>query len=245
MYLCVPTNYRINGIERGLFLDILNITIKLVVGFISLFLVTRLLGKTQIKQITPFDFVSAMVMGELFGNIIYDREVNVFYAVYATALWGVLILATDYVAQKFLKTRSFLEGNPDVIIRNGIIDQKVMKKNMLDINTLLEMLRQKDVFTVGDVEYAILEASGTLSVLRKSEAQGVRRADLELPARPVNLATAIIIDGELLWQDLENTGLNVKDLQEEIKKKGYKDVKDIFYAEWMEGRGLLLQGYMD
>jgi len=245
VYLCVPTNYRINGIERGLFLDILNITIKLVVGFISLFLVTRLLGKTQIKQITPFDFVSAMVMGELFGNIIYDREVNVFYAVYATALWGVLILATDYVAQKFLKTRSFLEGNPDVIIRNGIIDQKVMKKNMLDINTLLEMLRQKDVFTVGDVEYAILEASGTLSVLRKSEAQGVRRADLELPARPVNLATAIIIDGELLWQDLENTGLNVKDLQEEIKKKGYKDVKDIFYAEWMEGRGLLLQGYMD
>ncbi|HQD04424.1 MAG TPA: DUF421 domain-containing protein [Halanaerobiales bacterium] len=226
-------------------MDILNVTIKLVVGFISLFLVTRLLGKTQIKQITPFDFVSAMVMGELFGNIIYDREVNVFYAVYATALWGVLILATDYVAQKFLKTRSFLEGNPDVIIRNGIIDQKVMKKNMLDINTLLEMLRQKDVFTVGDVEYAILEASGTLSVLRKSEAQGVRRADLELPARPVNLATAIIIDGELLWQDLENTGLNVKDLQEEIKKKGYKDVKDIFYAEWMEGRGLLLQGYMD
>ncbi len=226
-------------------MDILNITIKLVVGFISLFLVTRLLGKTQINQITPFDFVSAMVMGELFGNIIYDREVNVFYAVYATALWGVLILATDYVAQKFLKTRSFLEGNPDVIIRNGIIDQKVMKKNMLDINTLLEMLRQKDVFTVGDVEYAILEASGTLSVLRKSEAQGVRRADLELPARPVNLATAIIIDGELLWQDLENTGLNVKDLQEEIKKKGYKDVKDIFYAEWMEGRGLLLQGYMD
>ena len=220
-------------------------TIKLVVGFISLFLVTRLLGKTQINQITPFDFVSAMVMGELFGNIIYDKEVNVFYAIYATGLWGVLILTTDYIAQKFLKTRSFLEGNPDVIIRNGIIDQKVMKKNMLDINTLLEMLRQKDVFTVRDVEYAILEASGTLSVLKKSAAQEVSRGDLQLPVRPVNLATAIIIDGEILWRDLENSGLNIKDLKEEIEKKGYKDVKEIFYAEWMEGKGLLIQGYTD
>jgi Predicted membrane protein len=226
-------------------LDILNVTIKLVVGFISLFLVTRLLGKTQINQITPFDFVSAMVMGELFGNIIYDREVNVFYAIYATALWGVLIMGTDYIAQRFLKTRSFLEGNPDVIIRNGIIDQKVMKKNMLDINTLLEMLRQKDVFTIQDVEYAILEASGTLSVLKKSAAQPVSREDLQLPVKPVNLATAIIIDGELLWRDLEITGLNIKDLKEEIEKRGYKDVKDIFYAEWMEGRGLIIQGYTD
>ncbi|NLM97393.1 MAG: DUF421 domain-containing protein [Halanaerobiaceae bacterium] len=226
-------------------MDIIHITVKLVVGFISLFLVTRLLGKTQINQITPFDFVSAMVMGELFGNVIYDREVNVFYAVYATALWGALILATDYIAQKFLKARSFLEGNPDVIIRNGIIDQKIMKKNMLDINTLLEMLRQKDVFTLQDVEYAILEASGTLSVLKKTAAQAVKRGDLQLPARPVNLATAIIIDGEILWRDLENTGLNIKDLKEEIEKKGYKDVRDIFYAEWMEGRGLLIQGYPD
>ena len=71
------------------------------------------------------------------------------------------------------------------------------------------------------------------------------REDLQLPAKPVNLATAIIIDGELLWRDLEITGLNIKDLKEEIEKRGYKDVKDIFYAEWMEGRGLIIQGYMD
>ncbi|MFP4015983.1 MAG: DUF421 domain-containing protein [Halanaerobiales bacterium] len=224
-------------------MNILDITIKLVAGFILLFTVTKLIGKTQINQITPFDYISALVMGELLGNAIYDNKISIIYVFYTLILWGLLVLLIEIVSQKVIKTRGVLEGNPAILIRNGIIDQKMLKKNKLNINTLQEMLRQKDVFTIREVEYAILESSGTLSVLKKSWALETSRDDFDLPVKPVNLAVTLIIDGQILWDNLESTDRNINWLKKEIEKEGYQDIEDIFYAEWLEQSGLFMQGY--
>src|SRR5690554_2296263 len=129
--------------ERGFFLNLIDITIKLIIGFTSLFFVTTIIGKTQLNQITPFDFISAMVMGELLGNAIYDKEIGILFVLYTLTIWAVLMLIVEKVSQNFIKSRAVLEGNPDIIIRNGIIDREVMKKNKIDVNTLLELLRKK------------------------------------------------------------------------------------------------------
>ncbi len=219
-------------------------TIELIIGFIVLFLVTKVIGKTQINQLTAFDFISALVMGELLGNAIYDREISIFFVIYALVLWGLLMIAVELLSQRVLKTRSFLEGNPAILVRNGLIDYKMLKKSKLNINTLQELLRQKDVFSIQDVEYAILESGGTLSVLKKSGALETSRDDFDLPVKPVNLAVTLISDGQVLWDNLESTGLNIVWLKEQLETtEGYQDIEDIYYAEWLEGTGLFLQGY--
>ncbi|MFW6022568.1 MAG: DUF421 domain-containing protein [Halanaerobiaceae bacterium] len=224
-------------------MNILDISIKLTIGFVFIFIVTKVIGKTQINQITPFDFISALVMGELLGNAIYDKEVGLFYIFYTLFLWAFLIIFIQFLSQKFLKTRGVLEGNPAVIIRNGIIDYKVLKKNKLNLNTLQELLREKDAFSVRDVEYAILESSGNLSVLKKSGSQQPDRDDFSLSVKPVNLSVTLISDGKILWDNLDSAGLNINWLKEEIKAEGYQSIEDIFYAEWLDGNGLFLQGY--
>lgn len=222
-------------------MNILETTIELVIGFFSLFVATKLIGKTQLSQITPFDFVSAMVMGELLGNAIYDREVGILLVLYTLTIWATLMLVIETISQKFLKSRAVLEGNPDIIIRNGFIDKEIMKKNRLDMNTLLELLRKKDIFTIHDVEYAILEPSGNLSVLKKSRALEVTREDLELPLKTVSLATALIIDGDVLYDNLDGIGFNINWLKKEIEEKGYQNIKNVFYAEWSDSSGLFIQ----
>ncbi|MFP4661710.1 MAG: DUF421 domain-containing protein [Halanaerobiales bacterium] len=224
-------------------MDILDITVKLVAGFVLLFIVTKLIGKTQIKQITPFDFISALVMGELLGNAIYDKKISLIYVFYTLILWGFLMILIEIISQKFIKTRGLLEGNPAILIRNGIIDYMMLKKNKLNINTLQELLRQKDIFTIREVEYAILESSGTLSVLKKSWALETSRDDFNLPVKPVNLSVTLIIDGQIMWGNLESAELNINWLKKEIEKEGYQGFEDVFYAEWLEQSGLFLQGY--
>ncbi len=86
-------------------MNILHITIELIIGFIALFLVTKVIG----NELTLFDFISALVMGELLGNAIYDQEISIFFVIYALVVWGLLMLAVELLSQRILKTRTFLE----------------------------------------------------------------------------------------------------------------------------------------
>lgn len=106
----------------------LHLTVELVTGFILLFLVVKVAGKKLIHQISPFTFISALVLGELLGNALYDNHIHLWYIVYSISLWGALLLLVEYMSQKYLSFRRFSEGEPTVLIRNGIIDDKALKK---------------------------------------------------------------------------------------------------------------------
>lgn len=110
------------------------ITIELFIGLLALLAATRILGKTQIDQLTPFDFISALVLGDLVGSAVYDSDVKIWSILYAITLWTILILRG---------TRNILEGNPSIIIRDGHIDRQQLSANNLDINELQQMLRQR------------------------------------------------------------------------------------------------------
>lgn len=220
-----------------------NLTIELSVGFIALLLLTKILGKTQISQITPFDFISAIVLGELVGNAIYDNEVNVFYILYAMAFWGLLIFVVEKITQKYIKTVPFFDGKPSIIIRNGKIDYNQLKKEKLNMNELLSQLRQKDVFSIREIEYAIFEPSGSISVLKKSKYDVPSKQDLNLPQKTAHLSISLIIDGQVLSQNLKSAGFDKKWLEAQIKTFNISNVEDVLYAEWKEDEGLYVVPY--
>lgn len=223
--------------------NFMSLTVELICGFFALLIMTKVLGKTQITQLTPFDFISALVLGELVGNAIYDKDIGINYVLYAVTLWGILIYFIEMLTQKIKKTRSILEGNPSIIIRDGQIDTHEIKKNRLDINQLQNLLRSKDVFSVREVEYAILESNGSVSVLRKSKYETVKKQDMDIPPKSVNLPTTVISDGEIVYDNLSQTGYDRQWLINELKKQGVTDINKIFYAEWLEGESLFINRY--
>ncbi|WP_307728587.1 DUF421 domain-containing protein [Alkalicoccobacillus plakortidis] len=108
-----------------------SLAIELVVGFFALLLLTKILGKNQLSQLSPFDFVSALVVGELVGNAIYDDEVGLMRVLCAIAIWGALIYLIELLTQKIRRTRSVLEGSPSIVIYKGKVKYEELKKNKL------------------------------------------------------------------------------------------------------------------
>ncbi|WP_425516481.1 YetF domain-containing protein [Ornithinibacillus massiliensis] len=214
-------------------------------GFFALFLLTKILGKTQISQLTAFDFISAIILGELVGNALFDDNSGILQIGYVLLLWGSLLYVTEIITQKFKSTRPLLEGSPEIVIRKGKLIRDVMKKNKLDINQLQHMLRGKDVFTLREVEYAILETNGTLSVLKKSDFQTPTRKDMKLAPQPANLSVTLINDGEIIYDNLQERNLTEEWLMDELKEQGYDNVKDVFYAEYMKDEELLVLPFIN
>ncbi|MGP4070172.1 DUF421 domain-containing protein [Halobacillus sp. B29] len=216
-------------------MDYLQITVETLFGFLALFILTKVLGKTQITQITAFDFIAALVLGELVGNALYDKEVGIPQIGFAVLLWGVLIYVTEIITEKYKSTRGLLEGRPSLIIYKGDIDRKQLKKSKLDINQLQHLLRAKDVFSVQEVQYAVLETDGTVSVLKASQYQNVTRGDMNLSPQAVPLPRTLISDGEVIWDSLEEIGQNEAWLKRQLQSQNFNSPEDVLYAEYKEG----------
>ncbi|CAG9620479.1 DUF421 domain-containing protein [Sutcliffiella rhizosphaerae] len=226
-------------------MDFTRISVELVIGFFSLFIITQLLGKTQITQITPFDFISALVLGELVGNALYDNEIGVEKIIYSLALWGLLIYLLERITQKWRKTRGFLEGRPSIVIHKSVINKKELKKAKLDIDQLRHLLRSKGVFSLREIEYALLETDGTVSVMKKHPYDAPTNQESNIPPQNVTLPVPIISDGEILTENLDEYNLSEQWLLNELKKTGHRTPKNIIYAEWEEGKPIFFMPFSE
>jgi len=214
------------------------LTIKVMVGFFTLFFIIIITGRTSISQLTPFHLVFVLVLGDFLGNTIYEDKVRTFHFLYAIGLWTLLMLGLEFMTLKNKSTRSLLLGNPNIIIRDGIMDRKLLKKNKLDVNQVLSLLRQNNVFSVREVKYGILEANGQISTLLKSKYQKPEKQDLNLQESPVDLPTSLIIDGEILWDNLHELSFDQQWLHNKLTANGYENEKRILYADWRESEGI-------
>ncbi|WP_194709696.1 DUF421 domain-containing protein [Radiobacillus deserti] len=217
--------------------------IETLFGFVSLLFITKLLGKTQITQLTAFDFISAMIFGELVGNVLFDDKAGLKEMALAIFLWGGLLYVIEWSTQRFKRTRELFEGKPTLIIHQGKVSRKSMKKSKLDINQLMHLLRSKGAFSIQEVEYAVLETDGSISILKSSNDQSPTRKDLKLPEQDVHIPILMIVDGEVLWDNVRESGFDQNWLDKQLKEKKFNSVKEVFIAEFKTGEGLYVQPY--
>ncbi|WP_251550793.1 DUF421 domain-containing protein [Neobacillus muris] len=220
-----------------------DLALELIVGFVALLLVLKLLGRLQFSQITPFDFITGMVMGNLVGDAAFDEKTGLGEILFSIAIWGLLIYCVELLTQKSAFLRSFLEGTPSFLVYKGRIVYKNIKKNKMDLNEFQQLMRKKGYFSIYEAEYVILERDGEISVVPKHKYGAPTKQDLSIPAKPVNLPIAVILDGNLVEQNLKETGHNEEWLKDQLSKKNIKNYKEIFYAEWQEDRGLQISTY--
>lgn len=224
-------------------MSFIKIFIELVVGYFALFLTVKILGKTQINQITPFDFISALVLGDLVGSAVFDSNAGLIRILFAIVIWGSLIYFTEIATQKSRPLRRLFEGKASMVIYKGKINWSELKKNRLDIDQVKQLLRSKDVFSLQDVEYAIFENNGSISVLRKAESDHPSCKDLNIQCEENTIPVTIISDGKVLAKNLKNAGLTEDWLHKELEAHGVNEPKEICYAEWQSGKSLYFQKY--
>nr|WP_283775183.1 DUF421 domain-containing protein [Bacillus zhangzhouensis] len=221
----------------------MSILVELFIGFSALFFITKLLGKTQFAQITPFDFISALILGEMVGNAIFDPEVKIQHILFAVAIWGVLIYTVEWLSQRFKSIRALLEGRPTLVIDKGNIRYNRLKKNMLDLNQLQTLIRAKGHFALHEIEYAILETDGSVSVLPKMKYAPATAEDVNVKGKEVKLPRTFIIDGEILRQDLQEAGFDETWLRGQLKKQHISSYKEVLFCEWIENEGIYAMKY--
>lgn len=208
----------------------LEILIRGIGAFILILLVTRLVGKTQLGQLTVSDFVNAIVIGSIGAAAVTDLKENGWYYVFGLLLFGLLTIGAEYIAMKYRPARKLLEGEPTVIIHNGKILEDNMRKLIYHVDDLTMQLRDKGVFNIADVEFAVLEPNGKLSVLLKSQKQPLTPQDLQLPTKYQGIPSEMIIDGIVIQQNLKQNNLTEEWLYQELEKQGIKSVQEVMYA---------------
>lgn len=221
--------------------SIFHLTIELFFGFIALLLAVKIIGRRHVQQISPFDFISAIVMGELLGNAIYDDETNIFHIIYAITLWAVLLYLIEKLTQKSHKFRNVIEGSPVLIIKKGVIDYHVLTKEKLDFTELLSLMRNKGIFSVREVEYAIVEPSGIITVIKKAPYDSVNKSDLNIQPPPSSINLPVILDGKIERNNLKLLGFDEQWLNNQLLAQNITGVTNVMYAEWNTSEGLYIQ----
>jgi uncharacterized membrane protein YcaP (DUF421 family) len=202
------------------------------IAFIVLLILARLMGKKQISQLTFFHYVTGITIGSIAAEIAGQQETPFVDGLIAMIWWAVLTLLMSYIALKSKRARVILDDQPTIIMYEGRIVEEAMKKSRLHLNDLNMMLREQSVFSIKDVQYAILETNGNLSVLKKAGQEPATKKDVNAPApEPKYLPSEIISDGKIVKKNLTELNLTEEWVYDQMKKQGIGKVEQVFYAE--------------
>ncbi|WP_272039765.1 DUF421 domain-containing protein [Paenibacillus sp. JJ-100] len=183
-----------------------------------LFLITKILGKRQISELSLFEYITGITLGNLVGYISLDTDKSWYLGFIAVFVWIVVSVGAEYLTMKSKKIRDIVDGKSTVLVENGAVIQENLKKERLTIDEFLEQLRKKDVFRVADVEFAVMEQSGEISVLLKKEYQPLTADLLGYNIASEKETRTIIMDGHILPETLKVAGLTEDWVRKELRK---------------------------
>ncbi|MCK8817318.1 DUF421 domain-containing protein [Natroniella sulfidigena] len=197
--------------------------------FLTLFAI-RLMGKREIGELSPFDLVVSIMIAELAVIVIENRGSSLWDGVIPLLTLVGIEIVVSYLSLKSEFIRKTVNGTPNIIIKNGEIMKEELKKSRYTIHDLLAQLRQKDIFRINDVEFAILETSGDLSIIPKSQKRMVTPEDLDLDTKYEGLPIVLIADGVINYKSLEEVELNEEWLLNKLREHNINHPSDVLLA---------------
>jgi len=192
-------------------------------------LIARILGKQTISNMTFHDFVTSITIGAIAANLAFNQTLKWSYLILSLLVITALSFLLSVIAMKNRKMRKWISGSPTVLIENGKILEDNMKKIRYTLDSLDQALRSKEVFNIEEVEYAVLEDNGMISILKKEEYRYVTKKDMKLPINTQKFPVELIMDGTIMEKNLKDHGLTEEWLENELRRRG-KRIVDVFYA---------------
>lgn len=207
-------------------------TLRSVVTFVVLLLLTRIMGKKQLSQLSYFHYITGITIGSIAGEISAQSETHFINGFIALIWWFIFTMVMSMILLRWKKARKILDDEPTIIIREGVILERSLKSLRLHMDDVMMLLREQSIFSVQDVDWAIMENNGQLSVLKKTSQLEATRQDVKAAATaPKYFPTDLIADGKIIHENLQELDLTEEWLMKKLKKKNITDAADVFYAQ--------------
>ena len=212
-------------------MNILDVSYKSIITLIILFFITKMLGKKQISQLSLFDYIVGITIGNIAGDISLDTEKNILDGIISLFIYGLFSYFISYITRKNIKLRRFFIGVPTILVENGKIIECGLTKCKIDVNEFLAQARNMGYFDLSEINYAIMETDGNISFLPYEWAKNSTKKDLKIKTSDNALVANLIIDGEILENNLKCINKDIEWLLHELKINGI-DINDVLLATY-------------
>ena len=194
---------------------------------VVLFILAKLMGHKQIVQLDLFDYITGITIGSIAAEFATELE-NPIQPLIAMIVYGLIAVCLSILTSKFPRIRKYINGTPTILMNDGKLYRKNMKKAKLDLSEFLVLCRQSGYFDLSAIQTAIFEYNGQLTILPTSGQRPATPDDLSLTPPPACIFTEVIMDGRIMGENLHRKGLNEQWLQKQLELQGYRSAKEVY-----------------
>ena len=219
--------------------------VRSIIGFFTLLIFAKILGKQQISQLTFFDYVLGITIGSIAANLATDLSSRAWPHWIGLLSWAALGYLMELITLKWRYAAKYIEGEPTIVIMNGKIMENALRKMKFRVSDIMELLRNKDVFDLNEVDFAIIEPNGQLSLLKKPENEPLTAKDMNITKKSSGISTELIYDGILIEENLRQLNKDKKWIISQLKSMGIKDISEVFLATLNPAGSFYVDKYKD
>ena len=208
-------------------MDIIKVILTALLSVAALFIITKIMGHKQVAQLDFFDYVSGITIGSIGAELATELEAPE-RPLIALCVWGGASLILNLIAHKLPKTRKYINGTPTILMNEGKLYRKNLKKAKLDLSEFMLLCREQGYFDLDEIQTAIFEHNGKVSILPKAANRPATPEDLKITAKASHIGVEVIMDGRVMGENLTRMDRDTNWLEKQLKAQGHKDFKEIF-----------------
>ncbi len=206
------------------------VAFRALLSLITLFFISKIIGKKQVSELSLFDYVISISIGNFAAEMSMNLDSQVMNGIISVLIFGGVATIVGILTLKSIKLRRFFIGSPTLIIQDGKFVYKNLKRLKMDVNDFLESARIAGYFDISKIKYALMEANGKVSFLLKDEYNPVTNKNMKIKPSDDGLCANVIIDGKVLLKNLKKVNKDKAWLEKQLRIKGYESLNDILLA---------------
>ena len=208
-------------------MDIIKVVLTALLSVAALFIITKIMGHKQVAQLDFFDYVSGITIGSIGAELATELE-EPYKPLIALVVYGLASLLLNLIAHKMPRTRKYINGTPTILMDEGKLYRKNLKKAKLDLSEFMLLCREQGYFDLDEIQTAVFEHNGKVSFLPKATDRPATPKDLKIPVKKTHIGVEVIMDGRVMGENLTRICSGEKWLKKQIKLQGSKDTTEIF-----------------
>ncbi len=218
-------------------MELIKVCLASTLSAVALFIIAKIIGHKQMSQLDFFDYITGITIGSIAAEMATELE-KPLQPLVAMVVYGIITFVLAVTTSKLPRLRKYINGSPTIILSGGKLYRKNLKKAKLDLSEFMVLCRQEGYFNLSDIELAVFEYNGRLTVLPKSDKRPLTANDINLQLKNEHISTEVIMDGRVLEENLKRMNLDIAWLESQLKVQGYKNTEAVFLALCDENKQL-------
>ena len=220
-------------------MELIGVVFTALLSAAALFAIAKVMGHKQLAQLDFFDYISGITIGSIAAELATELE-SPLQPLIALAVYGAISVGLSLLTHRLPKARKYINGSPTVLLDGGTLYRANMKKAKLDLSEFMVLCREQGYFDLRDIQTAVFEHNGKLSILPKSQKRPLNPEDMHLQPKPAHIYAEVIMDGRILGENLQRMGVDATWLEGQLRVQGYGSAREIFLGVCDTDKQLIL-----